>query len=133
MLDAPDTAAELLPWLEAKSYESFVAEPAYHESSGPHGDAVKTFYSPLAMESLIAGESIIRSGGAVVKELTSGGSLYGWGVYVRGTNAEGAASYYFYELIKPNTVYGDAYNSNECTGCHQDGALLLSDPGLVLN
>jgi hypothetical protein len=130
-LDAPDHPGDLLPWLEAKSYKSWKAEPDYHESSGPHGDAVKVFYSPLAMESLSRNESILRVGGAVVKELTSSGSLYGWGVYVRGNAEPGAASYYFYELIKPDTVYGDAYGSGDCVGCHQDSALLLSDPTLV--
>ncbi len=74
---------------------------------------------------------MLRPGG--VKELTSGGSLYGWAVYVRGTAQPGAASYYFYELIKPDKVYGDDYASSECTGRHGDSSLLLSDPSLVLN
>lgn len=135
-LEAPDNAASLLPWLEARTYAGWRAEPEYHASSGPHGDGVKVFYSPLALESVDASEPILRPGGAIVKELTyanSDSSIYGWSVYVRGTTAEGAASYYFYEIIKPSTVYGDAYGSTECTGCHSDDALLLSDPELVAN
>lgn len=130
-LEAPDNAAELVPWLEAGNYSSWISEADYHVSAGPHGDAVKVFYSPLAWQAVDAAEPISRPGGAVVKELTSGGSLYGWAVYVRGNQQPGAASYYFYELIKPSTVYGNAYGSTECTGCHTDSTLLLSDPTLV--
>lgn len=130
-LDAPDTADALVPWLEAGNYKDWLAEPEYHESSGPHGNAVKVFYSDQAVASLAAGNLDLAPGSAVVKELTSGGSLYGWGVYVRGRDLDGNAGVYFYELIKPSQVYGDAYNSGECTGCHTGRALILSDLEMV--
>lgn len=126
-LDAPDTADVLVPWLEAGNYKTWLAEPEYHESSGPHGDAVKVFYSEKAVASLTSGDLDLSPGSAVVKELTSAGNLYGWGVYVRGRDLDGNAGIYFYELIKPSQVYGDAYNSGECTGCHTNGNLILSE------
>lgn len=129
-LDAPDEATALLAFLEAKSYSSWKQEPEYHNPSGPHGDGVKVFYSPKAESSLTGGP--LSLGGAIVKELTSGGSLYGWGVYVQGKDLPGTEGIYFYELIKPSTVYGDAYDTSECTGCRQSGQILLNDPSLVL-
>jgi hypothetical protein len=128
ILDAPDSAAELVPFLEAKQYAAWAAEPDYHLSAGPHGDGVRVFYSDKAAAALSAKQASFPAGAAVVKELTSQGFLYGWAVWVKvQEDSDDGRGFYWYELIKPDIVYGDERGSNDCVGCHTtDHDFLLS-------
>lgn len=135
-LDAPAEASALRPFLESKSYSKWAAEADYHPSSGPHGEAVKVFYSAKAAAALTAGSATFPQGAAVIKELTSGGSLYGWAVWVKvDADSAGGNGLYWYELIQGDAgdkVYGDARGSSDCVGCHAPGRdYLLSDGKFV--
>lgn len=125
-LDAPAEAGALLAFLTAKQYAGWAKEGAYHASTGPHGDAVKVFYSPKAAAAVKAGAATLPMGAATVKELTSGGSLYGFAVWVKVQDAtDGGKGYFWYEIIRngpgKDTIYGNALGSDDCVGCHQAG------------
>lgn len=125
-LDAPDNAAALLPFLNAKQYSGWAKEAAYHASSGPHGDGVRVFYSPKAAAALKSGAATFPAGAAVVKEETSGGSLYGYSVWVKVQDSTDAGNgFYWYEIIHQgggkDSIYGDARGSSDCVGCHSAG------------
>ena len=131
-LDAPAEEEALVAFLDAMGYADWAAEPDYHDSSGPHGPGVRTFYSPKAVQALESGAEAFPAGAATVKELTSEGFLYGWGVWVKAQDdSDGGNGIYWYELIRGedgDQVYGNAFGSNECIGCHSGGFdFLLSD------
>ncbi|MEM7160508.1 MAG: hypothetical protein AAF799_47160 [Myxococcota bacterium] len=130
--DAPAEEEALVAFLDAMGYAGWAAEPDYHESTGPHGPGVRTFYSPKAVQALESGAEQFPAGAATVKELTSEGFLYGWGVWVKAQDdSDGGNGIYWYELIRGedgDQVYGNAFGSNECIGCHSGGFdFLLSD------
>jgi hypothetical protein len=119
-----------LAFLEAESYAGWNAEPDYHVSAGPHGDGVRVFYSPRAAAALEAQAETFPSGAAAVKELTSDSVLYGWAVWVKVQDDSDAGNgFYWYELIKPSTVYGDALGSTDCVYCHELGSDFLLSSG----
>ena len=125
-LDAPDNASALQAFLDAKQYSGWAKEAAFHGSSGPHGDAVRVYYSPKAVAALKGGAASLPAGAATVKELTSGGSLYGWAVWVKVQDAtDNGKGFYWYEIIHQgggnNSIYGDALGSDDCVGCHVAG------------
>jgi len=125
-LDAPDNASALQAFLDAKQYSGWAKEAAFHASSGPHGDAVRVYYSPKAVAALKGGADTLPAGAATVKELTSGGSLYGWAVWVKVQDAtDNGKGFYWYEIIHQgggnNSIYGNALGSDDCVGCHVAG------------
>lgn len=125
-LDAPDNEQELVAFLDAKQYLGWAKEAEYHASTGPHGDAVRVYYSPIAALALTSGAATFPMGAASVKELTSGGSLYGWAVWVKVQDAtESGHGFFWYEVIRQGpgkqTVYGNARGSDDCVGCHSGG------------
>lgn len=124
--DAPDEATALVAFLEAKQYADWPKEAEYHLSAGPHGESVRTYYSPKAAAALNGGAPTFPAGAASVKELTSGGSLYGYSVWVKVQDAtDGGNGFFWYELIHRgggnDTVYGNARGSSDCVGCHSAG------------
>jgi hypothetical protein len=126
LLDAPSNASELQAFLDAKRYSGWAKEAAYHQSSGPHGDGVRVFYSPRAAAALSSGAATFPAGAATVKELSSGGSLYGWAVWVKvQAETNGGNGFYWYEIIHQgggkDSIYGNALGSNDCVGCHVAG------------
>ncbi|HVJ16870.1 MAG TPA: hypothetical protein VM686_15625 [Polyangiaceae bacterium] len=131
--DAPDNAVELRPFLEAKAYAAWNAEPDYHLSTGPHGDGVRVFYGPTAAAALNAAATTFPKGAGVVKELTSQGYLYGWAVWVKVEDDSAAGNgFYWYEVIKGetmDTIYGDARGSSDCVYCHVPGKDFLLSSG----
>jgi hypothetical protein len=125
-LEAPDEAQALVAFLEAKQYAEWPKEAEYHLSAGPHGESVRTYYSPKAAAALNDGAPTFPAGAASVKELTSGGSLYGYSVWVKVQDAtDGGNGFFWYELIHrgggKDTVYGNARGSSDCVGCHSAG------------
>jgi len=124
--DAPDEAQALVAFLEAKHYAGWVKEAEHHLSAGPHGDGVRVYYSPKAAAALKSGAATFPAGAASVKELTSGGSLYGYSVWVKVQDATDSGNgFFWYELIHHgggnDTVYGNARGSSDCVGCHSAG------------
>jgi hypothetical protein len=125
-LEAPDQEQALVAFLNAKQYAGWAKEADYHKSTGPHGDAVRVFYSPKAALALAGNAATFPAGAAAVKELTSGGSLYGWSVWVKVQDAtDGGNGFFWYELIHQGggkeSIYGNARGSGDCVGCHQAG------------
>ncbi len=125
-LDAPSNAAELVAFLDAKKYSGWAKEAMYHQSSGPHGDGVRVFYSPKAAAALKSGATTFPAGAAVVKELSSGGSLYGHAFWVKVQDAtDSGKGFYWYEVIHQgagkDSIYGNALGSDDCVGCHSAG------------
>jgi hypothetical protein len=116
----------LLAFLDAKTYAGWAKEAEFHASTGPHGDAVRTYYSPKAALALKSGATTFPAGAATVKELTSGGSLYGHAVWVKVQDATDAGNgFFWYEVINQGggkkSVYGNALGSGDCVGCHSAG------------
>jgi hypothetical protein len=124
-LDAPDEAKALVAFLEARQYASWAKEADYHSSAGPHGGGVRVYYSPKAAAAVRSGAADLPAGAASVKELTNGGALYGYAVWVKVQDAtDGGNGFYWYELIRQggkDSVYGDARGSSDCVGCHSTG------------
>lgn len=125
-LDAPDEAQALVAFLEAKQYGEWAKEAEYHLSAGPHGESVRTYYSPKAASALNSDAPTFPAGAASVKELMSGGSIYGYSVWVKVEDAtDGGNGFFWYELIHHgggnDTVYGNARGSSDCVGCHSAG------------
>jgi hypothetical protein len=126
VLDAPDSEEPLVVFLQAKQYATWAKEGDYHKSTGPHGDAVRVYYSPKAAAAVKTGAATLPTGAAVVKELTSGGSLYGYAVWVKVQDAsEQGNGFFWYERINQGggavNIYGNARGSSDCVGCHAAG------------
>jgi hypothetical protein len=125
-LDAPDEATALVAFLEARQYAGWAKEAEYHSSAGPHGGGVRVYYSPKAAAAVRSGAANLPAGAASVKELTNGGALYGYSVWVKVQDTtDGGNGFYWYELIRQgdgkDSVYGDARGSSDCVGCHSSG------------
>ncbi len=124
--EAPDEAQALVTFLEAKQYADWAKEAESHPSEGPHGDGVRVYYSPKAAEALKSGAATFPAGAASVKELTSGGTLYGYSVWVKVQDATDAGNgFFWYELTHhaggSDIVSGNARGSSACVGCHSAG------------
>lgn len=125
-LDAPDEEQALLAFLEAKQYSSWAKEADYHASAGPHGGGVRVYYSPKAARALNSDASTFPAGAAAIKELSSGGSVVGWSVWVKVQDATDSGNgFFWYERVHhdgaSDTVFGNSRGSRECVGCHQAG------------
>jgi hypothetical protein len=130
MLDVPDNGTELLHFLQADAYSTWHAEPNLHVSLGPHGDRVRTFYSPKAAAALSAKATTFPTGAAAIKEeATNDGTLVGWSVWLKVRAASDAGQGFFWYEINASHVYADALGSAACTGCHSAGQDYLRSPG----
>ncbi len=119
----PLASAELQAWLAAGDYQGFLAESARHPSSGPHGP-VRTYVNAALAGSLATCEASHPVGSAAVKELYTGDAIRGWAVMIKTEAAQGAASWYWYEVFDTApgaepAVAGQAHDT--CTGCHDGG------------
>jgi hypothetical protein len=126
ILDAPDNEQDLRAFLDAKQYATWAKEAEEHASAGPHGEAVRVYYGPKAAAALSAGDAVLPAGAAAIKELTSGGSVYGHSVWVKVQEAaDGGNGFFWYEIIDRGggepSVYGNARGASGCVGCHQTG------------
>lgn len=125
-LDAPDNEQELRAFLDAKQYANWAREADYHASTGPHGTGVRVYYGPKAAEAISAGATTLPAGAAAIKELMSGGSVYGHSVWVKVQDATDAGKgLFWYEIIAQGggefTIYGNSLGARDCVGCHQTG------------
>jgi len=121
----PRRRTPLLAWLRAASYRvDYTPEPTAHESAGPHGAGVRTWYDPVLVEDLRAGRTTFRKGAAMVKELHGGnGELAGWAVMrkVRPRSGTGGG-WLFFETFDPTGRGATLGRGNPtCTGCHRLG------------
>ncbi|HEY3254248.1 MAG TPA: hypothetical protein VGJ91_09880 [Polyangiaceae bacterium] len=113
-------------FLQAKQYTSWAKEVEAHPSAGPHGEGVRVYYSPKAVQSLSSGARQFSAGAASVKELISGDSVYGYSVWVKVQDAsDDGNGFFWYEVIShasgADTVSGNARGSSACVGCHRAG------------
>jgi hypothetical protein len=121
----PVAPADLQAWLGAGHYRSWAHESKPHETSGPHGDAVKTFISPSLRASLQKGGAPHPEGAAAVKELYDGaGKHTGWAVSVK-VAAESASGkgWYWYEVLSTAPGAKPAYEGvgkELCRDCHTE-------------
>jgi hypothetical protein len=130
----PRSRKKLLAWLEGGSWrESYLAEPTIHDSSGPHGGNVRSWYSPVLVEDLREGRSRYRKGAAMVKELfgRSTTDVEGWSVMVKTKNARPRtpSAWVFYETFSRDgrgAFFGRGLPL--CVNCHRDGPDFLQSP-----
>lgn len=126
LLDAPDEEQDLVAFLTAGAYASWQKEADFHPSAGPHGDSVRVYYSPKAARALSDGSAIFPAGAAAIKELESGGSVYGWSVWVKVHDAsDDGNGFFWYERTQraggTASVYGSGRGDRNCVGCHRAG------------
>jgi hypothetical protein len=123
--EAPVEETALLAFLDEKQYATWPKEAAIHDSAGPHGEAVRVYYSPKAAAAFGRGETNLPAGAASVKELSRDGKLYGYSVWVKvQEQADAGRGFFWYEIVNGNgtsTVYGNALGSPDCVGCHAAG------------
>lgn len=120
----PVQAGPLFAFLQSGDYESFLAEPEAHASTGPHG-RVRTFFNSSLATSLGDGSTEHPVGAATIKELFSGESLTGWAVMVKTEAGAAADSWYFYEIFSTtdgSSPVADGNGVSLCSGCHSGGS-----------
>jgi len=122
----PTNKAKLINWLNNKGYKAnFLPEPARHQSTGPHGGVVKTYYNPVLVNDLAARRKRFSKGAAMVKELFLGGNtVAGYAVMVKTDRSPTvkAGDWLFYEAFDTNgqgAFYGKGIQL--CAGCHSAG------------
>jgi hypothetical protein len=122
-IDTLDTSQSgLLAFIMTGDYKCWLAEPAVHESAGPHAvTGVRTFFNDKVAASLRAGTGVHPRGSILVKELYNGPDIMGYAIDVKDTDGTGASNWIFYEGFAPsfNGYYGRA--NSTCTGCHSQG------------
>jgi len=127
----PRQKGALLAWLRAGAYRaSFTPEPAVRESAvGAHGPNVRSWYGPVLVEDLRAGQTVFRKGAAMVKELYfDGDQVVGWSVMrkLRRRSGPAGGGWLFYETLdgrNPGALFGRGLRV--CTGCHGSGTDFL--------
>lgn len=124
--DAPDDEQDLVSFLGARSYSSWAKEADHHPSAGPHGNDVRVYYGPKAARALQSGAPAFPLGAAAIKELESGGSIYGWSVWVKVEDAsDGGNGFFWYERTESTdgtvSVSGNGRGDRNCVGCHRAG------------
>lgn len=129
----PTKRKAMLAWLQEKRYlEGYVAEPAVHPSSGPHGGNVRTFFNTILSEDLRAGRTSFRKGAAMVKELYFGSTdtVRGYAVMVKVKKKAGASGQGWLFMESFNGTQADFYGRGIglCADCHGAGTdFLLSE------
>ena len=120
-LDAPIEREVLEAFLERGGYQDWPAEAAAHASSGPHGNSVRTFYSPRAAQAVLEESPTFPAGAATVKELFDGANLYGYSVWVKAdADSDSGNNVYWYETANGGSPY-EGLGARICTGCHSAG------------
>lgn len=110
--------AEKVALVRTGGYLGWPAEPAPHDSAGPHGGQVRTFVNPPLFESLKLASTNHPSGSVVVKELYSGGKVTGWAVDWKGDDGQ----WRFFEGFEPALdQYFYTGTDNLCANCHRGG------------
>ena len=124
----PTEAAALKAYLMAGTYTTLKAEPAIHDSTGPHG-RVRTYFNAALAASVASGSTNHPVGAASVKELFgTADAMIGWAVLVK-TDAvsDKGKGFYWYEIINGSVVV-NGKGVGLCTGCHDKGKDLVLTP-----
>jgi Cytochrome P460 len=121
----PVKPADLQAWLGAGHYRAWAHESKSHESSGPHGEAVKTFVSPSLYASLQKSGALHPEGAAAVKELyDAAGKHTGWAVSVKvAADSASGKGWYWYEVLSTAPGAKPAYEGvgkELCRDCHTE-------------
>lgn len=127
----PRKRKNLARWLRTQAYRSeYVAEPAVHDSRGPHGGNVRTYFNSILAEDICAGRTTWSKGAAMVKELYLSGTteVRGYAVMIKAADETGALGdgWVFYEAFDvtgDNAAYGRGLGL--CVNCHRAGTDLL--------
>lgn len=123
----PTNKKKLLKWLKAGTYlEIYTAEDQVHDSVGPHGGNVRTYYNPILVEDLQANKTVFRKGSTMVKELYFDGEeeVVGYAVMtkVRKKSGDEGQGWLFYETFdgtNNGAIFGKGLE--ECADCHSTG------------
>jgi hypothetical protein len=131
----PRKRKKLLNWLNAGSYLNlYTAEPEVHDSLGPHGGKVRTYYNPILVDDLRAGRTVWSKGAAMVKELytSDASAVRGYAVMIKvtaesGQNGEGWLFYETFDVTGGGSPYYGR-GLRVCASCHDGGVdFLLSE------
>lgn len=129
----PTRSGALLRWLRTGAYrQTWTPEPAVRESAiGVHGAHVRTWYSPVLVQDLQGGQTVLRRGAAMVKELYLDGTddVTGWSVMrkVR-RRSRGGRGWFFFETLDGRRALAAGRGVPVCVGCHGAGTdFLLSE------
>jgi hypothetical protein len=113
----------IVAFVKERRYKDWLAEPAVHPSSGPHGP-VRVFFNDTAVASLRADNATHSVGSLLVKELyaSDGRELIGHALEVKVEAGAHKDTWLYFEGTLPgykNNFYG---RGNEtCHGCHEAG------------
>lgn len=130
----PTKKKKLLKWLKAGNYrETYTAEPEVHESTGPHGGNVRTYYNPILVDDLNKGKTTFSRCATMIKELyfSEEEEVIGYAVMIKvekksGKKGKGWLFYETFDGTNEDVSYGKGIS--ECADCHSDGVdYLLSD------
>lgn len=125
----PATRAGLLSVAQSGAYLSWKAEPAPHQTSGPHGGQVRTFVNDVLYASMKAGNTTHPRGSIVVKELFSNGARNGWAVDAK----DDEGTWVFFEGFEPQlNQYFFRGTGNLCSNCHAGGVDFVLTPPSAL-
>ena len=120
----PATPAAMKPYLDARVYSAWPAEPAIKASSVHFGN-VRIWTNPTLKASLAAGKVEHPVGSAAVKELYGNGTQRrGWAAMVRTRAGAGGDGWYWYEVFDGNLVgegQGVTQTAGPCDSCHRSG------------
>ena len=123
--DPPRKSGALLRWLRDGTWrDTWTPEPRIHDSLGPHGGRVRTWYSPTLVEDLAAGAKTFRRGAAMVKALYGSGSTKprGWAVMVKVKDGRSRRNWFFFEsetASVSDVIRGRGISG--CADCHSGG------------
>jgi hypothetical protein len=114
--------AGVAAFVRDRRHQGWLAEPAVHDSLGPHGK-VRVFFNDVAVRSLQAGNATHLKGAILVKELytSDGGALLGYALEAKVKDGPGKDTWLFFEGGPPyeNNFYG--LGDPTCHGCHAAG------------
>jgi hypothetical protein len=106
-----------------RGHANWTAEPAVHESAGPHGK-VRVFFNDSLKGALASNAATHPVGSAAVKELyeSDGTTLDGYAVMVKIAEGSAKESWIWWEGFTPE-LEGSAYGRGigGCDGCHSQG------------
>ncbi|MDY7226840.1 hypothetical protein [Hyalangium rubrum] len=131
MLGSLDTSeAGIVTFLQERGYRDWLAEPAVHDSGGPHGQ-VRVFFNDTAVQSLRADNATHPVGAILVKEIYSGDGkeLVGHALEAKVKSGHGKDTWLFFEGPLPEdrrNLYGRGHEA--CHGCHAAGRDYVTTP-----
>lgn len=116
------TAASTGAFLFAGSYTMWRVEPAIHDSAGPHGGGVRSYYNDKYADAWNADSFPMPVGSMSVKELYDGMEIDGWAAAIKTSEGSGKDTWTWYEVLNANKdpmdydFFGVAHPT--CEGCH---------------